>query len=135
MFQKVANMAPTWAQVGAMLGSKIVLDTSKSDTEKNIQKHKPVNAWNGKRAFIVDPEGDLRTCVCTCLYEFVYTAMLKIKQKYTQTSIKIQPKIIPKSVKNRPKNRPKVSEWVSKPAPDSAYGTRAIKKLENISNI
>ena len=110
MSQKVANMAPTWAQVGAMLGSKIVLDTSKSDTEKNIQKHKPENAWNGKRAFIVDPEGDLRTCVCTCLYEFVYTAMLEIRQKYTQTFIKNQPKIIPKSVKNRPKNRPKVSE-------------------------
>ena len=40
MYRKVVNMAPTWAQVGAMLGSKIVLDTSKSDTEKNIQKHK-----------------------------------------------------------------------------------------------
>ena len=40
MYQKVVNVAPTWAQVGAMLGSKIVLDTSKSDTEKNIQKHK-----------------------------------------------------------------------------------------------
>ena len=69
-----------------------------------------MNAWNGKRAFIVDPEGDLRTCVCTCLYEFVYTAMLKIKQNYTQISIKIQPKIIPKSVKNRPKNRPKIDQ-------------------------
>ena len=78
--------------------------------KKHKKRMKPVNAWNGKRAFIVDPEGDLRTCVCTCLYEFVYTAMLKIKQKYTPTSIKIQPKIIPKSVKNRPKNRPKVSE-------------------------
>ena len=85
-------------------------DATESDYEKKLQKHKPVNAWNGKRACIVDPEGDLRTCVCTCLYEFVYTAMLKIKQKYTQTSIKMQPKIIPKSVKNRPKNRPKVSE-------------------------
>ena len=40
MYQKVVNMAPTWAQVGAMLGSKIVLDTSKSDTEKNIKKQK-----------------------------------------------------------------------------------------------
>ena len=67
MYQKVVNMAPAWTQVGAMLGSKIVLDTSKSDTEKNIQKQKPVNAWNGKRACIVDPEGDVRTCVCTCL--------------------------------------------------------------------
>ena len=28
--KKVANMAPTWAQVGAMLGSKIVLGASKS---------------------------------------------------------------------------------------------------------
>ena len=73
MYQKVANMAPTWAQVGAMLGSKIVLERRKNDTEKNIQK--PVNAWNGKRAFIVDPEGDVRTCVCTCLYELVYTTM------------------------------------------------------------
>ena len=44
MFQKVANMAPTWAQVGAMLGSKIVLDTSKSDTEKNIQKHEKITS-------------------------------------------------------------------------------------------
>ena len=69
-----------------------------------------MNAWNGKRAFIVDPEGDLRTCVCTCLYEFVYTATLKIKQNYTQISIKIQPKIIPKSIKNRPKNRPKIDQ-------------------------
>ena len=69
-----------------------------------------MNAWNGKRAFIVDPEGDLRTCVCTCLYEFVYTAMLKIKQNYTQISIKIQPKIIPKSVKKRPKNQPKIDQ-------------------------
>ena len=38
MYQKVVNMAPTWAQVGAMLGSKIVLDTSKSDTENNTEK-------------------------------------------------------------------------------------------------
>ena len=30
MSQKVANMAPTWAQVGAMLGSKIVLDRKKT---------------------------------------------------------------------------------------------------------
>ena len=58
---------------------------------------------------LVDPEGDLQTCVCTCLYEFVYTTMLKIKQKYTQTSIKIQQKIIPKSIKNRTKNRPKIN--------------------------
>ena len=86
-----------------MLGSKNVLDMPKSEKNDLENTPKPVNAWNGKRAFIVDPEGDLRTCVCTCLYEFVYTAMLKIKQNYTQTSIKIQPKIIPKSVKNRPK--------------------------------
>ena len=33
MSKKVANMVPKWAQVGAMLGSKIVLGASKS--EKN----------------------------------------------------------------------------------------------------
>ena len=36
MSKKVANMVPKWAQVGAMLGSKIVLGVSKSgknDTE------------------------------------------------------------------------------------------------------
>ena len=52
MYEKVVNMAPTWAQVGAMLGSKIVLDTSKSDTEKNIKKQKPVKEWNGKRVSV-----------------------------------------------------------------------------------
>ena len=36
MYQKVVNMAPTWAQVGAMLGSKIVLDVSKG--EKNASQ-------------------------------------------------------------------------------------------------
>ena len=35
--QKVANMAPKWAQVGAMLGSKIVLDPPKSE-EKTTPK-------------------------------------------------------------------------------------------------
>ena len=104
--QKCTKKWSTWLQHGLKLGplgSKIVLDTSKSDTEKNIKKQKPVNAWNGKRAFIVDPEGDLRTCVCTCLYEFVYTAMLKIKQnihkhlsKFNQKSSQNLSKIVPK---------------------------------------
>ena len=110
MGQDGPKIEPSWGHVGLQNRLGRVQEAKKDATEKNIQKHKPVNAWNGKRAFIVDPEGDLRTCVCTCLYEFVYTAMLKIKQNYTQISIKIQPKIIPKSVKNRPKNRPKVSE-------------------------
>ena len=35
--QKVVNMAPKWAQVGAMLGSKIVLDPPKSE-EKTTPK-------------------------------------------------------------------------------------------------
>ena len=30
MYKKVANMVPKWAQVGAMLCSKIVLNASKS---------------------------------------------------------------------------------------------------------
>ena len=40
MSQKVANMAPTWAQVGAMLGSKIVLDPFKSE-EKATPRNTP----------------------------------------------------------------------------------------------
>ena len=36
MSKKVANMVPKWAQVGAMLGSKIVLDASNG--EKNASQ-------------------------------------------------------------------------------------------------
>ena len=43
--RKWSNMAPNWAQVGAMLGSKIVLDASKGEKnafqrplEKRIRK-------------------------------------------------------------------------------------------------
>ena len=39
--QKVANMAPKWAQVGAMLGSKIYLDASKNEknaTQDSLEK-------------------------------------------------------------------------------------------------
>ena len=46
MYQKVVNMAPTWAQVGAMLGSKIVLDPPKSEektTPKTTPKNNPKN--------------------------------------------------------------------------------------------
>ena len=43
MSQKVPNMAPKWAQVGAMLASKTVLDPPKSeeknDTENDTEKH------------------------------------------------------------------------------------------------
>ena len=31
MFQKVANMAPTWDQVGVMLDSRIIFNASKSE--------------------------------------------------------------------------------------------------------
>ena len=119
---------PLWVDFGAILAPKRgpcwgpktswTCPRAKKTTPKNTpktmpkthKKQKPVNAWNGKRACIVDPEGDLRTCVCTCLYEFVYTAMLKIKQNYTQISIKIQPKIITKFVKHRPKNRSNICQ-------------------------
>ena len=40
MVQKVANMAPKSAQVGAMLGSSTVLDPPKSE-EKATPKKKP----------------------------------------------------------------------------------------------
>ena len=40
MSQKVANMGPKWAQVGAMLGAKIDLDPPKSE-EKTTTKTTP----------------------------------------------------------------------------------------------
>ena len=62
MYQKVVNMAPTWAQVGAMLGSKIVLDTSKSEekttpkkTSKNINPPPPLRARTGPAPGRVPP--------------------------------------------------------------------------------
>ena len=37
MSQKVANRVPTWGQVGAMLGSKIVLSASKSEKKNDTE--------------------------------------------------------------------------------------------------
>ena len=66
-------MGPSWGHVGLQNRLGRVQEAKKDATEKNIQKHKPVNAWNGKRACIVDPEGDLRTCVCArvCMNLFI----------------------------------------------------------------
>ena len=61
MSQKVANMAPTWAQVGAMLGSKIVLDTPKSE-EKTTPKTAPKNnPKNSKKKTCLSKEREARS--------------------------------------------------------------------------
>ena len=80
--QHGSKIDPSWGHVGLQNRLGPAEDRRENDTEKDTAKstpkhteHKPVNAWNGKRAFIVDPEGDVRTCVCTCLYELVYTTM------------------------------------------------------------
>ena len=49
MSQKVANMAPNWAQVGVMVGSKIVLDVSKGAKNRipeGIRKKDPKASKN-----------------------------------------------------------------------------------------
>ena len=38
MSKKEANMVPKWAQVGAMLGSKIVLGASKSEKKRDRKR-------------------------------------------------------------------------------------------------
>ena len=138
--QKLSKKCPTWLQNRPKLGPCWPPEPSwarprakKNDTQrrqpKNTQKHKPVNAWNGKRVCVrplVDPEGDLQTCVCMCLYESVCTTMLKNQTTiYTKTQTKINPKstknrskIVPKSIPNRPKMLPKsVVEPTSLPIP------------------
>ena len=73
-------MVPAWVDFGAMLGSRAVLDPSKSeeknDTENETEKappHKPVNAWNGKRVHV---ETNV-SIVCECPKEtFKYRSRL-----------------------------------------------------------
>ena len=143
MLQNRSNMAPKSPQVGAMLGSEAVLEPSKSEektTPKETPKKKPkktpkrakkpVNAWNGKRVCVrplVDPEGDLQTCVCACVCMNLFVRPCwksnndlhensnKNRSKINQKSIQNRPKIDPKSTKNHPEiyqkstnNRPKI---------------------------
>ena len=134
-------MAPKSTQVGAMFASKTVLDPPKTAQEtqpktrpKKHQKHtqhKPVNAWNGKRVCVrplADPEGDLQTCVCMCLYESVCTTMLKIKQRSTRHARKNQSKINQKSTQNRPKIDPKSSQNRPKIVPKSVSEPTSLSK-------
>ena len=44
MFQKVANMVPTWAHVGAMFGFKIGFDRKKMPPEKAPENTTKTNA-------------------------------------------------------------------------------------------
>ena len=78
MVRKVANKAPKSAQLEAKFGFQNRLrpaqERTRSDTQHDTQKHKPVNAWNGKRVqvetnvsiFCKCPQGIAKYCLIAC---------------------------------------------------------------------
>ena len=113
MVQKVPNMAPKLAQVGAMLAPRAVMDTPKSE-EKRHSKTTPknINLWmHGTGSAFVLGRMSKATQAQPSMEQQSITKSTKNRPKIVPKSTKNRPKIDPTSSQNRPKstqNRPKI---------------------------